>query len=273
MVLLDKGLRQREPQAGAAIASRHKREKDAVLDRVWYARPVVDDMQFQCQAIALLAKRDLPTHTGLENDLRLTRRDAFGQRLRRVVRDVEHGLDELLAVTAKLGNGSVVVAHHAQPLGELGQYERTHPLANLVNVHVTHHVRSAVRREQAINQRLQPISLVDDDLCVFDEFARIQLHLKQLRGSANPAQRILDLVREVANELLVGLGLVDQALLALLSGLLLQRQQLHHYLTLALGLGHHHMHRQGFMAHALEPGVVAQGGKFVAPGATECVLQ
>jgi hypothetical protein len=54
----------------------------------------------------------------------------------RVARDVQHGLDELLAVAAKLGNRGVVVAHHAQAARMLGADERMHAFADLMDVHV-----------------------------------------------------------------------------------------------------------------------------------------
>ena len=62
--------------------------------------------------------------------------------------------------------------------------------------------------------------------CVYSISSCVDLHLQQLRRAANAAQRVLDLVRQVADQLLVGLRLVDQALFAVLPGLLLQRQQL-----------------------------------------------
>ena len=73
---------------------------------------------------------------------------------------------------------------------------------------------------------------------------RVDLHLQQLRRAADAAQRVLDLVRQVADQFLVGLGLVDQALFAVLPGLRLQRQQLDDDLARPVGLRHHHMHRQ-----------------------------
>ena len=73
MMLLDEGLRQREPQAGTALPSRHERKEDAIPDRVRYTGPVVDDMQFQCQSIALLAEGYLPADARAEGQLRVGR--------------------------------------------------------------------------------------------------------------------------------------------------------------------------------------------------------
>ena len=114
-----------------------------------------------------------------------------------------------------------------------------------MDVDVAHDVRPAVRRQQAVHQRLQPVGLVDDDLRVFLQVARFDLHLQQLRGAANAAQRVLDLMRQVADQLLVGLGLVDQALLAVLPRLRFQRQQFDDALAGLVGLRDDHVNRHG----------------------------
>ena len=84
-----------------------------------------------------------------------------------------------------------------------------------------------------------------------------------------PPQRILDLVRQIAYQLLVGLRLVGQPFLAVLPCLLLLRQQLHHDFPGQFGLRHDHMHRNRVVVQALEPGVVPQGSELV----DACTLQ
>src|SRR5574343_1561750 len=142
MVLLHKGLGQREPQSRAAFPAGHERVEGPALDRVRYAGPVVHHMQFQCQAITLFAKGHLTADAGPERDLRIALRHALCQRLCGVVRNVEHGLDQLFTVPPKLGDRDVVVAHHFEAFGELGQDQRAHPFAHFVDVHVTHHMRA-----------------------------------------------------------------------------------------------------------------------------------
>ena len=112
-----------------------------------------------------------------------------------------------------------------RPRGKLRQDQRAHALADFVDVHVAHHVRPAVRRQQAVDQRLQPVGLVDDDLGVFLQVLGLDFHLQQLRRAADAAQRVLDLVGQVADQFLVGLRLVDQPLFAVLPRLRFQRQQ------------------------------------------------
>ena len=63
--------------------------------------------------------------------------------------------------------------------------------------------------------------------CVYSRSSgAIELALEQLRRAAQAAQRVLDLVREVADQLAVRLLLDHQALLARLAQLLLDRPQL-----------------------------------------------
>ncbi|MDT4841046.1 hypothetical protein FQZ97_748870 [compost metagenome] len=134
-------------------------------------------------------------------------------------------------------------------------------------------MRAPVRRKQPVHQRLQPVRLVDDDLRVLDQLLGFQLHLQQLRRATDAPQWVLDLVRKVADQLLVGLRLVDQALFALLPGLLFQRQQLDDDLPGGFGLRHHHVHGQWFVRRPPEPSVVTQCGELVATGAAQRALQ
>ena len=221
-------------------------------------------MQFQCQPIALFAKSDLAADTCAQNNLGFASGGFFLQRLGRVVRDVEHRLDELLAVAAKLGNRGVVVAHHPQALGKLSQDQAAHPLAHFVDVDIAHHMRASVRRQQAINQQLQTVGLVDDDLGVLDQVFVFNFHLQQLRCTTNAPQRVFDFVRQVANQFFVGLGLVDQALFSVLTRLLLQWQQFDQHLARTLGGCDDHMHWQIFLCRAQQHRVVAHGRKGVA---------
>src|SRR5512132_4322630 len=71
-----------------------------------------------------------------------------------------------------------------------------------------------MRRQEPVDKRLQPVRLADDHLRVFDQGRPIQLALEELRGAADAAERILDLVRETANELTVCLLLFEQSFFA-----------------------------------------------------------
>ena len=134
-----------------------------------------------------------------------------------------------------------------------------------MDVDIANHLRVAMRGQQAINQRLQAINFVDDDLRVFGQFwpqvARLQFHRQQLRRAANATQRVLDLMRQIAGQLLGRLHLVERALLAILSGLLGILDQLDHHQSgvkaRAVDLRDDHLHGQRFF---MRPSAAAQQG-------------
>ena len=106
-------------------------------------------------------------------------------------------------------------------------------------------MRLAVRREQPVDERLQAVGLLDDDLRVLGQRARLDFHLQQLRCAADAAERVFDFMREVADQLLVGLRLIERALLAILPRLLLDLDELDDHVVRVVHLIDDHMHRQG----------------------------
>ena len=83
-----------------------------------------------------------------------------------------------------------------------------------------------MRSKHAVHQPLQAVGLLDDHLRVFAQFRLIQLALEELRRAAQAAQRVLDLMGEVADQLAVRLLLKDEALFARIAQLLLDGTQL-----------------------------------------------
>ena len=75
-------------------------------------------------------------------------------------------------------------------------------------------VRHAARAEQGIDETGEAVGLADDDVGVFALFVVIELALEQLRGAANPAQRVLDLVGQLPNHLSPGAVLDQQRIFA-----------------------------------------------------------
>ena len=73
---------------------------------------------------------------------------------------------------------------------------------------------------------MQTIGLLHDDLRVFVQSRTLELVVEQLRGTPDTAERILDFVREIADQFAVGLALVVQAFLALDFDLLLDMPEL-----------------------------------------------
>src|SRR5439155_4482983 len=90
---------------------------------------------------------------------------------------------------------------------------------------------------------LQAIGFLDDDLRVFAQLRLVELAFQELRGAAQPAQRILDLVGEIADQLAVRLLLENQALFARVAQLLFDRAQFGEQ-PKALGINARHGARQ-----------------------------
>src|SRR5438552_3196093 len=134
--------------------------------------------------------------------------DAFGARLRGIAGDVEHGLDQLLAVTDDLGNARVVIALDLD--GEFSLDEASHALEHLVNAERFEALRP-VWRDHAVHQARQAIGFLYDDLRVFAQLRLVGRAFQQLRRASQPAQRILDLVGQIADQLAVRLLLENQA--------------------------------------------------------------
>jgi hypothetical protein len=72
----------------------------------------------------------------------------------------------------------------------------------------------AMRGEQALHQVLQAVGFLDDHLGVLFQRLAGEFALQQLRRTADAAQRVLDLVRQVAHQFAVGLLLLGQLFLA-----------------------------------------------------------
>ena len=160
-------------------------------------------MQFQCQTIAVLAERHLAGDPGAQDDLRVACRYLLGERLGGVAGDVEDGLDELLAVAAELGDRGVVVAQGRQAARELGRISaRTRSQTSwMLTLPTTWGFRcGASRRSTSSCSRSASLMMT----WVYSvERARLDLHLEQLRRAADAAERVLDLVGEIADQLLV----------------------------------------------------------------------
>src|SRR5690606_3795047 len=146
-------------------------------------------------------------HPRWENNLGSTLADATGQRKHSVMRDIEYRLYQLLLVATQLRHRQVVVTPDPQALRKLGHYQAAYTLTNFVDVYLACDMRPAVRLQQTIHQHLQAVGFLDDDLRVFAQMLQIpsrQLELQQLRRPPDTAQRILDLMRQIAYQLLVG---------------------------------------------------------------------
>jgi hypothetical protein len=130
-------------------------------------------------------------------------------RLRGVARNVQNGLDQLLAIADQFRQAGVVVAATISVCRKLRGQQAAHAFENLVDVDRAR-LHRPMRRKQALHQVLQAVGFLDDDLGVFAQAGIVEFVLEQLRRTANAAQRILDFVRQVADQLAVGLLLLEQ---------------------------------------------------------------
>ncbi len=191
----------------------------------------------------LFCQGDLPRRAGAENDLALAgtaaglsqggaRHGAGGAQRRtvvipfpgkgpggiahyglcRVARDVEDGLQQLLAVAGDVGQRGVVVAAH-RDIVVFGMDQAPHALEDLVDA-CQCRLHHAMRGEQALHQVLQAVGFLDDHLRVLFQRRAGEFAFQQLRRTADAAQRVLDLVGEVAHQFAVGLLLLGQLFFA-----------------------------------------------------------
>ena len=106
----------------------------------------------------------------------------------------------------------IVVALDQHAGARFAAQQAVHVLADLVDVD-ERLLRRARRADHRIDQRRQAVRLADDDAGVLAQVL-VQLALEQLRGAAQTAERILDLVRELPNHLAARVEARHQLVLA-----------------------------------------------------------
>ena len=207
VVLLDEALGEGQAQAASTFPPRDQRIEDRVADLFRDPGAVVDYLQFQCQFETALGERDLARDPGAQLDVA-----APLQRLRRIPGDVEDGLDQLFAIGGEIGQAGVEITRDPD-IRELREHEPADAFEYVVDVERggAHH---AVRAQHPVHQVLKSIRFGDDHLGVFAQLGVAQFPLQQLRRTPDSAQRVLDLVRQVTDELAVGLLLLQQLLFA-----------------------------------------------------------
>ncbi|MNN15572.1 hypothetical protein D3C81_1286800 [compost metagenome] len=125
-------------------------------------------------------------------------------RLHGIAHDVEQGLDQLFMVGQQLGDARVVVALEGQLALGFRLDQAAHALEDLVDVG-RHQLRQLVGAEHAVHQVTQAVGLLDDHVGVVLEARLRQLAGQQLGGTADAAQRVLDLVGQAAHQQAGGL--------------------------------------------------------------------
>ena len=173
-VLLHEGLCQSQPEPASAVAARHQRERRSVRDLLRHARTIVDHMQVQCQPASDARQSSPVARSGCAaGSIRCPCIACAALRTR-----LSSAWIICSRVATKLGQAGVVVADDVQALRELGQHHRAHPLADLVDVHVADVARTAMRRQQPVDQHLQTVGLLDDDLRVFAQRRRAAVPIR-----------------------------------------------------------------------------------------------
>ena len=82
-----------------------------------------------------------------------------------------------------------------------------------------------VRRQKPLHQILQPIGFLDDDLRIFAQARVVQFVFEQLRRAADAAERILDFMSQIADQLAARHLLLEQPLFARRLQLLIDRPE------------------------------------------------
>ena len=137
---------------------------------------------------------------------------AFAHGQQRIARDVQQRLDDLVGVDFGIRQGRIVVALHQHAGARFAAQQPVHVLAHLVHVD-QRLLRRPRRADHRVDQRREPVGLADDDAGVFAQVF-VQLAFQQLRGAAQAAERILDLVRQLANHLAARIEARHQLVLA-----------------------------------------------------------
>ena len=139
---------------------------------------------------------------------------AWSDRLHGVAAQIQHRLDDLIAVERAAAAGSDRSRARSTTPGGASAASRWPTCCNSSWM-LTGSLRGGMTgAEQRIDQRGEPIGFADDDRRVFAQRAILELPLEQLRGAAQPAERILDLVRELTNHRAAAADLRQQRVLA-----------------------------------------------------------
>src|SRR5690554_2382259 len=206
LMLFDESLGNRQSEAAAATAG-HQGIEDFAADFFRNAGAVVDNLQFQRQKEAPFGEGYLAGNAGAQMNFAVSV-DGLGG----VPNDVQNGLDQLLRVSGEVGQTDVVVTTDCHA-GKFGENQFSDPFENLVNVERCG-PHGIVRRQHPVQQILKPVGFGNDDFGEFSELRIVQLIFEQLRRPADAAERVFDLVRQIADQFAIGALLLEQLFLA-----------------------------------------------------------
>src|SRR6188474_11588 len=208
VVAADEVLSYGEAKAGAARAPRHERIEDRVLELRWNARSVVFNLDAGDDAVAAAADARIGERARAQHDSTLRAHGLHG-----VSTEVQERLDDEIPVKTQPREARIVVALDLHGAGRLGRQQMANMLYQFVDVE---RLLAGLlsRTEQRIDETREAIGLGDDDRCVLMQRAVLELAFEQLRGAAEPAQRIADLVRELTHHRPAAAELSQECILA-----------------------------------------------------------
>ncbi len=121
----------------------------------------------------------------------------------------------MISLRSKLSvrKARIIIALDAHARRRLVAQQLVHVFADLVHAEPLR-ARRTEGPEHGVDEAAQPVRLADDDGGVFLQPRVVQLALQQLRRAAQSAERVLDLVRELANHEPAAVGAGAQFALA-----------------------------------------------------------
>src|SRR5690625_927393 len=186
-------LRNGESQTAAASPSGNHGVEQGFAQRLRNAGTVVDYGHFTNQAVAFRTQGELTAYPGAQQQawhLGCSCR----HRLHGITRYIEYGLNHLRFIPGKSRQARDVVALDRQP-GSLGQQQCAHPLQHRVDVERLG-VQTLAWPQHAVDQITQTVRLFNNNARELLQARIIKVAFEQLGSPTNPAQWILDLMRQ-----------------------------------------------------------------------------
>ena len=118
-----------QAQSAAPFSSRNQRIEHAFANCFRNPRSIVDDLDLEGEAVAFLGQRSLAQDPRAQHDFAIA-----AHRLRRIARDVEKRLDQLLTIAHEFRQAGVVIAAHCQRALELGGEQTADALKDFVDI-------------------------------------------------------------------------------------------------------------------------------------------
>src|SRR5678815_3613187 len=153
-------LRDREPESGAIRTPGDERIEQRLAQVVGHARPVVFELHARDQAMTAGADVHVGQRARAQYDATLAA-VVLRDRLQRVAAEVEHRLDDQIAIQRQRRQARIVVALDRHGRRRIGCEQVAHVLQQLVNVRLLATGRVA-RTEERVDESGEAIGLADD---------------------------------------------------------------------------------------------------------------